>query len=469
MASAPFRVTSPPPVAVSVALEPVYNALVSLSLLHAPESSAHQDAWVAQTAAHLTPGQLQRNRLVFEGLGEALTPEQDWPDFPAYLADLAAQPPVSLRDRMLQRICRVTPASVHAAHVSTPQPAAILADQQRFIDQIALLYPGDPLDRDVQAEVHALLNDPPALHDLIVSHLRELWERALANEWQRKLPQLQNLTHRLSQRAWPTTSAADAIRAFLGRDLPTAMSNQLEGIQRVVFVLSPHIGPYAARFGSATTLRVFVRGRTEDLPLRQTPIKRVELVEPLGALADETRLRILELLAQHEELLAQELIARLDLSQSSISRHLKQLRAAGFLLEQRGEGANKRYRLNPARVEWTFRALMQLLSQEQTAVEQTSLLTEQLPELRQILDRDGRVTRWPAKRKDQRPVLRYLATHFVPEQSYTEREVNALLNQWHTFGDPATLRRDMYNDGLLDRTSDGARYWRPAASTEDDS
>lgn len=463
MASAPFRITAPRPVAVQVALEPVYNALVSLSLLHAPTPIAEHDAWIAQMAARLTPAQRQRNRLVFEGLGEALTPEQDWPDFLAYLADLAAQAPAHLRDRMLQRLCRPR----RADHAVAPQPAALLSDQQTFIDQIRQLYPGDPLDPALQAEVHALLNDPPALHDLIVTHLRELWQGGLFSEWQRKLPQLQSLTHRLNQRTWPATSAADAIRAFIGRDLPAAISSQLEGVQRVVFVLSPHIGPYAARFGSATTIWIFVRGRAEDLPLRQTPIKRVELVEPLSALADETRLRILELLAQHDELLAQELITQLDLSQSSISRHVKQLRATGFLVEQRGEGANKRYRLNLARVEWTFRSLIQLLSDEQLPVEETAMTVEQPLELRRFLNRQGRVVSWPAKRKDQRLVLRYLASQFVPEQPYTEREVNLLLNQWHTFGDPATLRRDMYNDGLLDRTSDGARYWRPTESGTD--
>lgn len=455
MAFAPFRITPPPPVAISVALEPVYNALVSLSLLHVAES-AEYDAWITQTAARLSPAQRQRNRLVFEGVGEALPPEQDWPDFPAYLADLGAQAPVALRDRLLERISR--PVAERAA----PQPAHLLADRDAFIAQIAQLYPNDPLDSALQAEVHTLLNDPSALHDLIVTHLGELWETTLAAEWRRKQPQLQSLVTWLSRRDWPSTTAADAIRSFIGRELPATISGQLDGVQRVIFVLSPHVGPFAARFGDPATIRVFVRGRPEDLPLRQTPVKRVELVGPLSALADETRLQILELLAQHENLLAQEIITRLDLSQSSISRHIKQLRATGFLIEQRGEGANKRYRLNSARIEWTFRALIQLLSGE-PQMEEIDAAAEQPFTVRRFLDRAGRMDRWPAKRKDQVVLLRYLATRFEPDQQYSEREVNAVLNEWHTFGDPATLRRDMYNEGLLGRTSDGARYWRTDA------
>ena len=45
-------------------------------------------------------------------------------------------------------------------------------------------------------------------------------------------------------------------------------------------------------------------------------------------------------------------------------------------------------------------------------------------------------------------------------REYAEREVNQLLNQWHSYQDPATLRRALYDAQLLDRTLDGARYWR---------
>ena len=461
MIAAPFRMTPPPPVSVQVSLEPVYNALISLSLLHSADRLADVDPWIVETAARMTTAQRERNRLIFEGLGEALSPDRDWPDFPSYLADLADQPPVALRDRMLQRISRSAPDAAPVDRATMPPDAArLLADEQAFVAQIARLYPNDALDPALLHQVHALLNDPPLLQELIVTHLHELWERALASEWQRRLPYLHTMATTLSRRTWPAASAEDAIRLFIGRELPATISRQLDGVQRVVFVLSPHIGPHAARFDSSTTIWIFVRARAEELPLRQTPIKRVELVGPLSALADETRLQILELLAQHEELLAQEIITRLDLSQSSISRHLKQLRATGFLIEQRGEGANKRYRLNPTRMETIFRALMQLLSSEPAPPEVSSVRNEQPLELRRFLDSAGRVSSWPAKSKDQRLVLRYLAARFAPEQRYTEREVNALLNEWHTFGDPATLRRDMYDDGLLHRTNDGARYWR---------
>ncbi len=480
MGQAPFRFSTPQPVTTEVSLEPVYNALTSLSLLNAVNYVPDPDPWITQTAAQLTSEQRHRNRLVFEGLGEALTTDQSWADFPAYLDHLKAVPPATFRDHLLRRLCRAVP-SANGASSGVPTPVRLLSDKQVFLRQLERLYPADPVDDVLQTEVHTLLNDPCGLHDLVVTHLRSMWWGYLADEWQRRLPFLRSVVHMLRDREWPNTTVTEAIRAFIGRDLPPTISAQLDGVQRIVFSVSPHVGPYASRFGSDTTIWVFARGRahpdqphqrpTLDLPLRQSPVKRVELVGPFSALADETRLRILELLAQGE-LLAQDIIMQLGLSQSSVSRHLKQLTSAGFLQERRGEGANKRYRLNEAKVDWAFLALKQLLTQPMRAADQPAHPFAM--ELQRFLNTDGRITTWPARRKDQVTVLRYLADQFQPGQEYTEKQVNEVLSQrigkpnvsapWeHTVDfavDHATLRRKLMEERLMQRTSDGARYWR---------
>ena len=81
-------------------------------------------------------------------------------------------------------------------------------------------------------------------------------------------------------------------------------------------------------------------------------------------------------------------------------------------------------------------------------------------ELQNHLDNEGRLVAWPSKREVQQLALDYLATKFESGQIYSEMEVNALLNSWHTFGDPALLRREMYERGLLNRHKNGAEYWR---------
>jgi DNA-binding transcriptional ArsR family regulator len=80
----------------------------------------------------------------------------------------------------------------------------------------------------------------------------------------------------------------------------------------------------------------------------------------LSALADDTRLRILELVASAGEQRAQDITARLELSQSASSRHLRQLSATGYLTERRCEGA-KCYRLSQYRIDDTFSALQAFL------------------------------------------------------------------------------------------------------------
>jgi hypothetical protein len=77
-------------------------------------------------------------------------------------------------------------------------------------------------------------------------------------------------------------------------------------------------------------------------------------------------------------------------------------------------------------------------------------------------DEVGRFTQLPGKRQKnkQAQMLAALASHFQPGRTYTEREINEILNQHHTFNDPATLRRMMFGSKLLNRTLDGRAYWR---------
>ena len=77
-----------------------------------------------------------------------------------------------------------------------------------------------------------------------------------------------------------------------------------------------------------------------------------------------------------------------------------------------------------------------------------------------ILKGSGQLAAFPAKRKMKMPALRYLAEKFEPGRVYSEREVNELLNRWHTFEDPATLRRELFNGCFLGRQPDGRSYWR---------
>lgn len=80
-------------------------------------------------------------------------------------------------------------------------------------------------------------------------------------------------------------------------------------------------------------------------------------------------------------------------------------------------------------------------------------------ELKSVLDDQGRLTRFPSKQKGRIAALFYLAAQFEPGKQYTEKEVNAVITQWHTFNDICMLRRDLANKHFLGRENDGSRYW----------
>ncbi len=77
--------------------------------------------------------------------------------------------------------------------------------------------------------------------------------------------------------------------------------------------------------------------------------------------------------------------------------------------------------------------------------------------LRQF-DAQGRLTRWPIKYSVQRLMLWGLWMHFDGKRRYSEREVNEVLKAWHLFGDHCTLRRELVEMKMLERTDGGAEY-----------
>ena len=79
--------------------------------------------------------------------------------------------------------------------------------------------------------------------------------------------------------------------------------------------------------------------------------------------------------------------------------------------------------------------------------------------LRNFLDENGKLTAYPSKRKMKLYALIYLSQKFEAKVIYTEKEINEILNCWHTFGDPATLRRELYTHRFLDRSKNGTNYF----------
>ncbi len=75
-------------------------------------------------------------------------------------------------------------------------------------------------------------------------------------------------------------------------------------------------------------------------------------------------------------------------------------------------------------------------------------------------DEQGVLMRWPSKNLVQKTCIWVFWAMLPKGQNLTERQISALLDEGHSFGDPATLRRVMVGYQLVSRTKDGAQYQR---------
>ena len=81
-----------------------------------------------------------------------------------------------------------------------------------------------------------------------------------------------------------------------------------------------------------------------------------------------------------------------------------------------------------------------------------------------------RLSRFPRKLRDQHILLRSVALTLDLTAEYTEEQINDMLTSWlrevgRSFRfDHVNLRRLLVDEGYLDRTSDGSRYWLSALS-----
>ncbi len=78
---------------------------------------------------------------------------------------------------------------------------------------------------------------------------------------------------------------------------------------------------------------------------------------------------------------------------------------------------------------------------------------------RDLINSGGKVSRWPKKPTERKEVLAYLASKFISDRPYDENEVNQILKQWHTYGDWASLRRELVGFGYAVRDKNGTEYW----------
>jgi hypothetical protein len=162
------------------------------------------------------------------------------------------------------------------------------------------------------------------------------------------------------------------------------------------------------------------------------------------ALAHESRLRIIGLLAERERSV-QDLAAQLKLKEPTVSHHLAILKDQG-LVTVRAEGVTRWHALDVAALESLSRRVLEAARAEGPRAEPAD---EEGRVLAAFVDRDGRLTTIPAARKKRDVILRWLMTDFEAGRLYPEAEVNRILKARHE--DVATLRRELVGHDMLAR------------------
>jgi hypothetical protein len=175
-----------------------------------------------------------------------------------------------------------------------------------------------------------------------------------------------------------------------------------------------------------------------------------KVLDFVKAVSEADRLRIIGVLAQGPAGIRQ-VAERLGIPFRDAFSHLGLLEFAGVVHKD-----GDLFRLDDNALENLSRA--QFAQKRPSYVPAPGLDPKSRKVLAAYLNADGTLKDIPAPGAKLRVILDHLVTAFEPGASYTEKEVNTLLRRFHP--DTATLRRALFDSGLLDRQPDGSRYWR---------
>lgn len=176
-----------------------------------------------------------------------------------------------------------------------------------------------------------------------------------------------------------------------------------------------------------------------------------EAIKLFKCLADKSRLQIIKSLMR-EDMYVERLAERLGLTAPTISFHLKKLEDAGAV-ESRKE---QYYTMYSLKKEMFMTSIIDILKEESPEEKQQQEREEAYRKkvLSEFFEY-GKLKSIPSQRKKERIVLEEIARSFEKDRTYTEREVNLIIADFHD--DFCTIRRDMISEGILER--DKASYW----------
>jgi DNA-binding transcriptional ArsR family regulator len=305
------------------------------------------DGWVYTTVSQLPPALKREMETVFPLLCKCGLVSLPWDDpvhrtFDALVGWLDSLTEADCREMILDALrCHAESGGQGEAGESP------LGEEGELDECLAAKLEGERLE-----QVRQLARDPSAFRKRLVAVVTQFWTGFFRPEYETCQPLMdRSVDHHRGQEYG--IDLADVYPAVAGRQLPLDRE-RYDDLERVIFVPSCHVGPYGIferLAGRPPTMVVTYNCRPTGAPRRAPSAASAaaeNLFPPLKALGDETRLHILAML-DGRELYAQEIVERLGISQSAVSRHLRLMVAGGVLAVRKQENM-KYYSIDAVRL-----------------------------------------------------------------------------------------------------------------------
>ncbi|HSJ86693.1 MAG TPA: ArsR family transcriptional regulator [Anaerolineales bacterium] len=342
-----------------VRLEPAFNAFGSMFLLAHGEDEPGIHEWITKTRLQMSPEERARHKLVVIGLHYAVLPRRTDVSFESYLEDLEATPPSELRDRLLSAYAGICLTAGLQQNINSEVAwDDVLSSAKNYVEFLRSRFGDELTDEEMESRAYQYVIDPAALKQLVTGHMRWFWKNYLQAEWNRVRPMLEESARAFNQVDYHGMSRLDIVEFVTGKEVhESKWGDQLQNAKELIFIPNAHFGPYMRATVIEDTFYIYFGAHLpEGSDIRVPELDRAEIVSRISALADDTRLQILQMIAEEGEMRSQEIMEAIKLSQPSVSRYLSQLTAAGYLQERRANGA-KAYILNKDRIEKTLKAV----------------------------------------------------------------------------------------------------------------
>jgi DNA-binding transcriptional ArsR family regulator len=193
-------------------------------------------------------------------------------------------------------------------------------------------------------EAAALVTSPEQLKRRTLALIEGFWRQGYAAEHERHRADLQRAVRFAQALAHPTVQVT--FSELSGHRLPDELEARLAQVDTVVFSPSAHLGSFVqyVHYGCTLILYFDPHSVLRDRPSLarasrgdEARLNSEEVLDGLRAMSDPSRMRIIEMLREGE-LYAQEIVARLGISQSAVSRHLSTLESAKIITVRPANG-----------------------------------------------------------------------------------------------------------------------------------